>query len=102
MPLSFPTAATSPSGVRVPWHHRLETRVAVGVTILVGLALGAVLLATNRIVRTNALNRAAIDLEAARGAFYHLIDSRSQSSAAQLRMVTELPSRLKWRESFSL
>ena len=64
---------------------------AVGVTLLVGASVAAVLFATARIVQTNALDRATVDLQAARVAFYHLIDSRSEFSAAQLRLVTELP-----------
>ena len=75
----------------LPWHRRLEARVAVGVTLLVGASLAAVLLATAHIVQTNALSRATVELQAARVAFYHLIDNRSAFSAAQLRLVTELP-----------
>jgi signal transduction histidine kinase/ActR/RegA family two-component response regulator len=50
-----------------------------------------VLLATGRIVRTNALARAADDLQAARVAFHHLVDSRAEFAASQLRLIAELP-----------
>jgi PAS domain S-box-containing protein len=62
-----------------------------GVVLVVGAALLAVLLATGRIVRTNALNRAANDLQAARIAFYHLVDHRADFAATQLRLIAELP-----------
>ena len=64
---------------------------AVGVMLVVGGALLAVLLATGRIVRTNALESAAEDLEAARIAFYHLVDHRANFAATQLRLIAELP-----------
>jgi signal transduction histidine kinase/ActR/RegA family two-component response regulator len=75
----------------IRWHGRLEARVAVGVSAIVGVALVAMLFATGRIVQANALARATDDLEAARVAFYHLVDSRAQSAAAQLRLIAELP-----------
>ena len=59
--------------------------------LVVGSALLAVLLATARIVRTNALERAAEDLEAARIAFYHLVDHRGDFAATQLRLIAGLP-----------
>jgi PAS domain S-box-containing protein len=59
--------------------------------IVVGGALLAVLLATGRIVRSNALDRAAEDLQAARVAFYHLVDHRADFAARQLRLIAELP-----------
>ena len=64
---------------------------ALGVSAVVGMALLAVLFATARIVRTNALARAAEDLQAARVAFYHLVDSRAAFAATQLRLIAELP-----------
>jgi signal transduction histidine kinase/ActR/RegA family two-component response regulator len=75
----------------IPWHRRLEARVALGVSAVVGVALLAVLFATGRVVRTNALARAADDLQAARVAFYHLVDSRAEFAATQLRLIAELP-----------
>ena len=75
----------------LPWHRRLEARVAFGVTVLVTAALGAVIFATSRIVEGNALTTAQSDLDATRVAFYHLIDSRSRFAASQLRLVAELP-----------
>ena len=75
----------------IPWHRRLEARVALGVSAVVGMALLAVLFATGRVVRTNALARATDDLQAARVAFYHLVDSRAEFAATQLRLIAELP-----------
>ena len=62
-----------------------------GVILVVGAALLAVLIATGRIVRTNALARAGDDLQATRTAFYHLVDHRADFAATQLRLIAELP-----------
>jgi signal transduction histidine kinase/ActR/RegA family two-component response regulator len=75
----------------IRWHRRFEARVALGVLIVVAVTLAAVLMATAAIVRTNALRRAADDLRAARVAFQHLVDSRTEFAAAQLRLIAELP-----------
>ena len=75
----------------IPWHRRLEARVAAGVTLLVGLSLGALLVATTEAVTTRSLSRAAEDLEVARAAFYRSLDSRTESAVALTRLVTELP-----------
>ena len=44
--MSTPTAAP----IDLPWHQRLEARVALALGLLVAVALGAVLLATLRVV----------------------------------------------------
>ncbi len=75
----------------LPWHRRLETRVALALALVIGASLAGVLLASARIVRTNALTRAQEDLQAARAAFYRLVDDRAEFAAENLRMVTELP-----------
>jgi len=75
----------------IAWHRRLEARVAAGVTILVALSLGALLLATTKAVTSRSLTRASEDLDVARAAFYRSLDSRTQSAAALTRLVTELP-----------
>ena len=59
--------------------------------LLIGLSLGAVLLATTRVVTTRSLNRAAEELEVARSAFYRLIDARAESAGTLTRLITELP-----------
>jgi predicted signal transduction protein with EAL and GGDEF domain len=69
----------------------MEARVALGVSLLVGLSLGAVLFATTRAVTTRSLSHAAEDLEVARSAFYQSVDSRAESAAARTRLITELP-----------
>jgi predicted signal transduction protein with EAL and GGDEF domain len=84
-------ATQSTSSSSIPWHRRLEARVAAGVTLLVGLSLGALLIATTEAVTTRSLSRASEDLEVARAAFYRSLDSRTESAVALTRLVTELP-----------
>jgi predicted signal transduction protein with EAL and GGDEF domain len=84
-------ASQSTPSSSIPWHHRLEARVAAGVTLLVGLSLAALLIATTNAVTTRSLSRAAEDLEVARAAFYRSLDSRTESAVALTRLVTELP-----------
>jgi PAS domain S-box-containing protein len=75
----------------IAWHRRLQTHVAVGISLLVALSLGAVLLATTRLITTRSLDLASGRLDAARTAFYHLADRRAQSAADQSRLITTLP-----------
>ena len=75
----------------LPWHRRLEARVIAGVTVLVALSLGAVLVATTRAVTNRSLARTAADLDAARAAFDRLADDRAEFAAAQAALVTALP-----------
>jgi predicted signal transduction protein with EAL and GGDEF domain len=69
----------------------MEARVAAGVTVLVGLSLGTVLVFTTRAVTAQSLERAAQDFETTRIAFHRLVDSRAESAAAQIRLITDLP-----------
>jgi PAS domain S-box-containing protein len=85
MPASVRTSA------RIPWHRRIEAVVVVGSSLLVASSLGAVLVATTRLVTTSSLDRASLDLETARMTFYHLIASQAVSAAAQARLITALP-----------
>ena len=75
----------------LPWHLRLEARVIFGIAFLVALSLGAVLVATTRAVTTRSFERASTDLDAARSAFYQLVDDRAEFTAAQAALVTALP-----------
>jgi hypothetical protein len=77
--------------VRIAWHHRLEARVALGVSALVALSLGAILFATTRVVTNRSLRRASEDLEIARVAFDQSLQSRADSVAALTRLITDLP-----------
>ncbi len=62
-----------------------------GISVLVALSLGAVLVATTRAVTTRSFNRTSTDLDAARTAFYQLADDRAEFAAAQAALVTALP-----------
>jgi hypothetical protein len=73
------------------WHRRLEARVLLGVGLIAGLSLLAILLATEQLVSTYSLRRSRQDLQAARAAFYQLVEARTAFAAAQSRLVTELP-----------
>src|ERR1700720_3796617 len=81
--------ATTPSPI--PWHLRLEARVIAGISVLVALSLGAILIATTRAVTTRSLERTSTDLDAARTAFYRLTEDRAEFAAAQAALVTALP-----------
>jgi len=76
---------------KVRWYRRLGARVAVGLTLLIALSLGSVLVATTRVVRNRSLSRASEELEVGRSAFYRLVDARADSAAALTRLITELP-----------
>jgi diguanylate cyclase (GGDEF)-like protein len=69
----------------------MEARVVAGVSALVGLALGAILIATMRAVSQQSLTRATNDLEVARATFNRSIDDRAESAVALTRLITELP-----------
>src|SRR5262249_48585001 len=73
------------------WYRRLGARVAVALTLLIGLSLGAVLIETTRVVRAKSLSHAAEELEVAQSAFYRLVDARAASASEVTRLVTELP-----------
>jgi predicted signal transduction protein with EAL and GGDEF domain len=69
----------------------MEARVAIGVSLLVGLALAAVLVVTTRVVTERSLARASEELESARHTFARSLESRADSAAAVTRLITELP-----------
>jgi signal transduction histidine kinase/ActR/RegA family two-component response regulator len=73
------------------FHRRLETHVAVAVTLVVAFALGAALFIATRAVTNGSLERAASDLAAAHSAFYRLEDDRAEFAAAQSVLVTAQP-----------
>ncbi|MCC7033740.1 MAG: EAL domain-containing protein [Acidobacteria bacterium] len=75
----------------LPWHQRLEARVAVAVATLVAGALGALLIITIQMVSTESRQRAEVELESARTAFYSLLENRAASGIAVAELVTELP-----------
>src|SRR5437588_13081045 len=59
----------------VRWYRRLGARVAVGLTLLIGLSLGSVLVATTRGVRSRVLSCASVALESARPAYLRPAES---------------------------
>ena len=77
--------------MNLPFHRRLETHVALAVTLVVLFALGAAFLIATRVVTSGSLDRAASDLAAARSAFYRLQDDRAGFASTQASLVTTLP-----------
>jgi diguanylate cyclase (GGDEF)-like protein len=73
------------------WRSRLETRVALALGVLMLGGLVAVFLATTRIVLMQSHDRAASDLQIARGTFHNLLDERVKSAINAAELVTELP-----------
>ena len=77
--------------VELPWHQRLEARVASALGLLVAVALGAVLLVTASVVSGQSRDRVAVELEVARTAFYSLLDLRISAAIDVAELVTQLP-----------
>ena len=84
---------TTPSAASAPprFLHRVETHVALAVTLVVAFALGAAMVIATRAVTNDSLERASRDVAAARSAFYRLEDDRAEFAAAQATLVTTLP-----------
>ena len=77
--------------IAIPWHERMEARVAVGIVVLVTLSLSAVVVTATRVATRSAVERASNDLEDARSAFYRLVDDRAAFAAQQTRLIIALP-----------
>jgi diguanylate cyclase (GGDEF)-like protein len=84
-------SAATPRPVELPWHVRLEARVASALGLLVAVALGAVLLVTAGVVSAQSRDRVAADLEVARSAIYALLDQRLDAAIDEADLVTQLP-----------
>ena len=69
----------------------MAVRVVVGLSLLIGLSLGAALIATSRVVTSRSLAQASDTLEAARSAFYVLVTRQTEFAVAQTRLITALP-----------
>jgi PAS domain S-box-containing protein len=84
IPLPLPNAI-------IPWHRRLEARVLFGVTIVAGLAMVGVVVATRAVVSRSSLEHASADLVTAREAFDRLVRTRGDAAAKETRLIVELP-----------
>ena len=69
----------------------METHVAAAITLLMTTAIGAVLVATNRLVTNQSLRRGSEDLAVARSAFKRLMEARADAVAAQVRLIAAQP-----------
>ncbi|HTL01938.1 MAG TPA: ATP-binding protein [Vicinamibacterales bacterium] len=76
---------------QIRWHRRMEARVAAGVILLVALSLAGVVLATVRVTTRSSLQRASVNLQDARSAFYRLVGDRADFAASQTRLIIALP-----------
>jgi PAS domain S-box-containing protein len=76
---------------RVAWHQRVDGRVAIGVTLITGLALAAVLTASAQLMTSASLERSQSDLQGARQAFDELVARQTEFAAAQTRLVIGSP-----------
>jgi PAS domain S-box-containing protein len=75
----------------IPWHRRLEARLAVIVGLLVAVSLGASLTMATRVATSRSLMRASENMHAAQTAFERLVETRAEAAAAQTRLITGLP-----------
>ncbi|MEP7116861.1 MAG: EAL domain-containing protein [Acidobacteriota bacterium] len=75
----------------LPWHQRLEARVASALGLLVAVALGAVLFVTVGVVSSQSREREAGNLEVARSAFHRLLDLRIASAIDVAELVMQAP-----------
>jgi hypothetical protein len=75
----------------IPWHRRLEARVLLGVTAIIGTSLMLLALVTGQVVSRHTIKRAETDLNAAHTTFTNLVAARSELVAAQTRLITGLP-----------
>src|SRR5262245_47692703 len=76
---------------QIPWHHRLEARLAVIVALLIAVSLGAALSMATRVATSRSLARASENMQAAQTAFERLVETRAEAAAAQTRLITALP-----------
>lgn len=84
-------SAAHPPHSDLPWHRRLEARVASALGLLVAVALGAVLVATLVVVSSQSRDRVAADLDVAKTAFHRLLDLRIASAVDVVSMAMQAP-----------
>jgi PAS domain S-box-containing protein len=75
----------------IPWHRRLEARLALSVGLLVAVSLGAALTMATRVAMSRSLMRASESMHTAQTAFERLVETRAEAAAAQTRLITGLP-----------
>jgi PAS domain S-box-containing protein len=75
----------------IPWHRRLEARLALSVGLLVAVSLGAALTMATRVATARSLTRASENMHTAQTAFERLVATRAEAAAAQTRLITALP-----------
>jgi HAMP domain-containing protein len=83
-------SAAAPPPV-IPWHRRLEARLALSVGLLVAVSPGAALTMATRVAMSRSLMRASESMHTAQTAFERLVETRAEAAAAQTRLITGLP-----------
>jgi predicted signal transduction protein with EAL and GGDEF domain len=82
---------TAPGLRDLPWHRRLDARVAVALGLLVSTTLGVVLAATLGVLAAHSRDRVAADLSVARSAFHDLLALRITGAIDVAGLVARLP-----------
>jgi diguanylate cyclase (GGDEF)-like protein len=82
---------TPPQGPVLPWHRRLEARVAAALALMMAAVISAVLFIAVRQVSEEARERAASELSAARALFYTYMENRMQTGLGMAQLITQLP-----------
>ena len=83
--------STPTGGSDLPWHQRLEARVASALGLLVAVALGAVLFATLGVVSSQSRDRVAADLVVAQTAFHRLLALRLRAAIDVVAIAVDAP-----------
>ena len=83
--------SASPPPPVIPWHRRLEARLALSVGLLVAVSLGAALTMATRVAMSRSLMRASESMHAAQTAFERLVETRAEAAAAHTRLIIGLP-----------
>lgn len=69
----------------------MQAHVAFGVSLLVALSLGAVIVVTSDVITRRAMSGARQDLAAARTAFGRLVEERAREASVQANLIARLP-----------
>ena len=75
----------------IPWHRRMEARLAAGAGLIIAASLAAALVVVTRVATDQSFARASDDMHTAQSAFNRLVATRAESAKAQIRLLTAQP-----------